>query len=188
MYNKDVIETVNFLKQGKVILCPTDTIWGLSCNALEEKAIQKIIEIKHRPDNKNFIILVSSFDMLKKFVKNIPSLAFKIENESDKPVTIIYPDPVDLPNILINEDNTIAVRLVRHNFCKEVINLLKTPIVSTSANTSGNPSPINFENIDTAIKMAVDYIVPSRNENNSSHKASKIVKIINENEYTVIRE
>ena len=188
MYNKDVIGTVNFLKQGKVILCPTDTIWGLSCNALEEKAIQKIIEIKHRPDNKNFIILVSSFDMLKKFVKNIPSLAFKIENESDKPVTIIYPDPVDLPGILINEDNTIAVRLVRHNFCKEVINLLKTPIVSTSANTSGNPSPINFENIDAVIKMAVDYIVPLRNENNSSHKASKIVKIINENEYTVIRE
>ena len=188
MYNKDVIETVNFLKQGKVILCPTDTIWGLSCNALDEKAIQKIIKIKHRPDNKNFIILVSSFDMLKKFVKNIPSLAFKIENESDKPVTIIYPDPVDLPGILINEDNTIAVRLVRHNFCKEVINLLKTPIVSTSANTSGNPSPINFENIDVAIKMAVDYIVTSRYENNSSHKASKIVKIINENEYTVIRE
>lgn len=188
MYNKDVIETVNFLKQGKVILCPTDTIWGLSCNALDEKAIQKIIKIKHRPDNKNFIILVSSFDMLKKFVKNIPSLAFKIENKSDKPVTIIYPDPVDLPGILINEDNTIAVRLVRHNFCKEVINLLKTPIVSTSANTSGNPSPINFENIDAVIKMAVDYIVPLRNENNSSHKASKIVKIINENEYTVIRE
>ena len=188
MFNKDVIETVDFLKKGKVILCPTDTIWGLSCNAFDENAIQKIIEIKHRPDNKNFIILVSSFDMLKKFVKNIPSLAFKIENESDKPVTIIYPDPVDLPGILINEDNTIAVRLVRHNFCKEVINLLKTPIVSTSANTSGNPSPINFENIDAAIKMAVDYIVTSRYENNSSHKASKIVKIINENEYTVIRE
>jgi len=69
MYNKDVIETVNFLKQGKVILCPTDTIWGLSCNALDEKAIQKIIEIKHRPDNKNFIILVSSFDMLKNLLK-----------------------------------------------------------------------------------------------------------------------
>ncbi len=188
MHNKDVIEAVDYLKHGKVILCPTDTIWGLSCNALDEHAIKKIIEIKHRPDNKSFIILVSSFDMLKIFVKKIPEIAYKIEQESDRPITIIYPDPVNLPDILVNDDNSIAVRLVRNDFCKNVINLLGGPIVSTSANISGSAAPINFESIDIEIKNAVDYIVPIKYENIVSHQASRIVKIINENEYTIIRE
>lgn len=188
MYNKDVIEAVDNLKNGKVILCPTDTIWGLSCNALDDHAIKKIIEIKHRPDNKSFIILVSSFDMLKHFVKNIPLIAYKLDQESNIPITIIYPDPVNLPKTLVNDDNSIAVRLVRNDFCKDVINLLGFPIVSTSANISGRSAPINFESIDMEIKNAVDYIVPVKYENITSHQASRIVKIINENEFTIIRE
>jgi L-threonylcarbamoyladenylate synthase len=188
MHNKDVIEAVDYLKHGRVILCPTDTIWGLSCNALDEHAIKKIIEIKHRPDNKSFIILVSSFDMLKFFIKNIPLIAYKLDQESDRPITLIYPDPINLPDILVNDENTIAVRLVRNDFCKDVINLLGAPIVSTSANISGSAAPIDFESIDIEIKNAVDYIVPIKYENIVSHQASRIVKIINENEYTIIRE
>ena len=184
--NIEITKTIDFLKKGKSILYPTDTVWGIGCDATDEDAVKNIYKIKKRNASKSLIILVDSIEMLEVIIKEIPKKVIRILNKSSKPTTIIYKNPVGIAPNCIAEDNTVAIRIVRDNFCQKLINQFKKPIVSTSANISGSKTPHNFGEIDVEIKKQVDYIVLLK-EHEQMNKASRIISLIND-EITIIRE
>jgi L-threonylcarbamoyladenylate synthase len=171
------------LKQEKTILYPTDTIWGIGCDATCEEAIQKIYTIKQRPTSKQFIVLFSSIDMLSEYLTEDIDLSF-IGTETS-PTTYILNQKLKLPSLLISEENTVAIRIPKNQFCIDIITELGKPIVSTSANVSGELSPINFESISDEIKNSVDYIVPSSYYSGTG-SPSKII-IWKENQWITLR-
>lgn len=175
------------IKAGGVILYPTDTIWGLGCDPNNESAIKKIIDIKNRPDNKSFIILVNSERLLNRYVKEIPEVCFDLIDYANKPMTIIYPNGQALSPLLMPEDRSIGIRMVSDPFCSKLMDKIKCGLVSTSANISGQESPKSFKDISTEIIQAVDYVVdlPDTSANN---KPSQIIKIGANSEVTIIRK
>lgn len=178
---------VNLLDQGKTILYPTDTVWGIGCDATNESAVKKIYQIKRRAKSKSLIILVSSLEMLQKYVQNIPKKAIEILDSSTRPTTIIYKNPIGLAKNVIASDATIAIRIVQDAFCKDLINSYGKPIVSTSANLSEQPTPNSFSEISTTILESVDYIVNLR-QDNLSKLPSRILRITDSDEIEVIRD
>lgn len=178
---------VNLLDQGKTILYPTDTVWGIGCDATNESAVKKIYQIKRRAESKSLIILVSSLEMLQKYVQNIPKKAIEILDSSTRPTTIIYKNPMGLAKNVIASDATIAIRIVQDAFCKDLINSYGKPIVSTSANLSEQPTPNSFSEISTTILESVDYIVNLR-QDNLSKLPSRILRITDSDEIEVIRD
>ncbi|MCB9202711.1 MAG: threonylcarbamoyl-AMP synthase [Flavobacteriales bacterium] len=178
---------VDILNNSGVILYPTDTIWGIGCNALDENAIQKIYSIKQRPISKSLIILVESEKRLQDLV-DVPNLAWDIIDLSEKPVTIIYENPKKLPKSIIAEDNTIAIRLTKDVFCKKLISKLNAPLISTSANIHGAETAKNYSQISEEIKNQMDYIVPLRQNETSEQNASSIIKINHNGVVKIIRE
>ena len=187
MITKEVRVALKTLQQRGVIIYPTDTIWGIGCDATNEKAINKIFSIKKRNDNKSMIILVDSLDMLRDYVEMIPEKVVEILNTSKKPTTVIYNNPKGLAKNVIAKDNTIAIRIVEDTFCKKLIRKLEKPIVSTSANISGEPTPKSFQEISASILDAVDYVVNLQHEKITT-ESSKIIKILDNGEVKVIRE
>jgi L-threonylcarbamoyladenylate synthase len=177
----------NLLDQGKTILYPTDTVWGIGCDATNELAVKKIYQIKQRAESKSLIILVSSLEMLQKYVQNIPKKAIEILDSSMRPTTIIYKNPIGLAKNVIASDTTIAIRIVQDAFCKDLINSFGKPIVSTSANLSEQPTPNSFSEISTTILESVDYIVNLR-QDNQSKLPSRILRITDSGEIEVIRD
>jgi len=173
--------------KNKVFLYPTDTTFGIGCDANNVEAIQKIFKIKNRPDSKSLIILVDSNQRLQKIV-DVPDLAWDIMDLSEKPVTIIYDNPRNLPKELIAEDNTIAIRLTKDLFCKKLISRLNAPLVSTSANISGEPTPQSFKEISQKIKDEVDYIFPECGDFMPKFTGSSIIKLSNDGKVKIIRE
>lgn len=163
------------LQQGKTILYPTDTVWGIGCDATNFEAVSKIYQLKQRAESKSLIILVSSLSMLQKFVK-IPSKVKEIVKTATKPTTIIYQNPKGFPKNVIAKDATIAIRIVQDDFCRKLIKRFGKPIVSTSANVSGNFTPKSFKEIDAAILDSVDYIVDLY-QDKRTEKSSTILKI-----------
>ncbi|MGB2231994.1 MAG: L-threonylcarbamoyladenylate synthase, partial [Flavobacteriaceae bacterium] len=149
----------NLLKNKQTILYPTDTIWGIGCDATNVDAVKKIYDIKQREESKALICLVSSFEMLISYVEDIPEQVHEILKEASKPTTVIYNSPRNFASNLIAADQTIAIRLVNKGFAHELIKTFGKPIVSTSANVSGNPSPKDFKEIDERILKGVDYVV-----------------------------
>ncbi|SNR15672.1 L-threonylcarbamoyladenylate synthase [Tenacibaculum jejuense] len=179
-------EVVNELIKGKTILYPTDTVWGLGCDATNVEAVQEIYKIKNREESKSLIVLVSSFEMLEQYV-TVPHVAKEILEKAVKPTTIIYQNPKGIAKNIINkEDNTLAIRIAQDEFCKELIDTFAKPIVSTSANVSGNPTPKSFSEIEQSILDDVDYIV-NLHQNKVSEKSSTILKLEGE-KVIVIRE
>ncbi|MEI6865955.1 L-threonylcarbamoyladenylate synthase [Flavicella sp.] len=178
---------VKNIKQGKVVLYPTDTIWGLGCDATNEKAIDKIFKIKQRSESKSLIILVDSIDMLKNYVESVPEAVLDILKHATRPTTIVYPYPKGLAKNVIANDNTVAIRIVKHNFCEGLIKEIGKPIVSTSANISGKPTPKSFAEISQAILDSVDYVVALQQDSNSE-KSSRILKINKDGSIEVIRD
>ncbi|WP_299104409.1 L-threonylcarbamoyladenylate synthase [uncultured Tenacibaculum sp.] len=174
------------LHDGKTILYPTDTVWGLGCDATNKEAVQKIYSIKNREESKSLIILVSSIAMLKEFVSEIPVKALNILESATKPTTIIYHNPKGLASNTIASDNTIAIRIPDSEFCIEMIDLFGKPIVSTSANISGEPTPKSFSEISEAILNSVDYVV-NLQQDKVNEKSSTILKIDGD-DIIVIRE
>ncbi|WBX74979.1 L-threonylcarbamoyladenylate synthase [Tenacibaculum ovolyticum] len=164
------------LSHGEIILYPTDTVWGIGCDATNEEAVNKIYQLKNREESKSLIILVSSIDMLKEYVLEIPDEAIKILNTFKKPTTIIYNDPIRLAKNTIAVDNTIAIRIPKDEFCIEMIEKFGKPIVSTSANISGEDTPECFSEISKAILNNVDYTVPLH-QNKINKRSSTILKI-----------
>lgn len=180
-------QALEILKNGGVILYPTDTIWGIGCDATNVEAIQKIFEIKKRDKNKSMIILVESEKRLQDLV-DVPEMAWQIIDLSEKPVTIVYENPRNLPKELLAEDGSIGIRLVKDDFCKKLITKLNKPLVSTSANYSGEKSPLQFADISSALVDLVDYAVEENREKISDYTGSSVIKVWADGKIKVIRE
>ncbi|MCB9014236.1 MAG: threonylcarbamoyl-AMP synthase [Lentimicrobiaceae bacterium] len=187
-FENEVSRTLKTLKDGGIILYPTDTVWGLGCDALNQRAVDKIYKLKQRESSKSLIILVDSFDMLKTYVDKVPEIALDLINSIDKPVTVIYDNAHNLPKNLLAADKTIAIRIVKNDFCQRLIAELKRPIISTSANISGEPTPLVFSKISENVKNQVDYCVQMFHEQFIQAKASTILRLFENGEYQVIRD
>ncbi|WP_234110248.1 L-threonylcarbamoyladenylate synthase [Chryseobacterium sp. R2A-55] len=178
---------IQILETGGTILYPTDTIWGIGCDATNVEAIKKIFEIKKREKSKSFIILVESEKRLQDLV-DVPEMAWEIMDLSEKPVTLIYDNPRSLPKELLAEDGSIGIRLTKNDFLKKLISKLNKPLVSTSANFSGEKSPMKFSDISKEIVDAVDFVVEENLEKVSEFSGSSIIRVWNDGRIKVIRE
>ena len=182
----NVYEAGEGLKAGKTLLYPTDTVWGLGCDASNEKAIEQLYKIKQRPNNKSFILLVESVAMLERYVTNFPDVCYDLIDLSTRPTTIIYDAPIDLPQSLLAEDGSIGIRVTQDLNCKKLIQKIRKPLVSTSANLSSRTTPTCFDEIEDEIKSSVDLILNERLQEKMSSPSS-ILKIGNNNNIKVIR-
>jgi len=179
--------TVETLQNKKTILYPTDTVWGLGCDATCEKAVEKIYSIKERAESKSLIILVSNVAMLQQYIPKIPKKVLALLKATTNPTSIIYNNPQGLAANVVAKDNTVAIRIPQNNFCINLIEAFGKPIVSTSANISGNPTPKSFSKISPAILESVDYIV-NLQQHEVNEKSSTILKIDDNGEIIVIRK
>lgn len=179
-----IIET---LKSGGTILYSTDTIWGIGCDATNIEAINKIFEIKQREKNKSMIILVESAKRLEELVE-VPEMAWEIIDLSDKPVTLIYDNPKGLPKEILAEDGSIGIRLVDDLYLKKIITKLNKPLVSTSANFSGEKSPMKFSDISKQIIDSVDFVAEENHDKVSEYSGSSVIRIWNDGRIKVLRE
>ncbi len=175
------------LKRGGLILYPTDTVWAIGCDATNADAIEKVYQLKKRAASEALICLVSDFKMLQQYVEDIPEVAYDILKYAVKPTTIIYDDPIRISENLIAPDNTLGFRVCRNKFCNFLLKKYKKPIVSTSANISGAPTPRKFSEIDPVILEGVDYIV-NLDRNKKSLAPSAIIKLSNDGKVTIIRK
>lgn len=178
---------VETLKAGGIILYPTDTIWGLGCDAMNGEAVQKIFALKNREKSKSPIILVESEKRLQDLVE-VPPMAWEIIDLSEKPVTIVYDNPKGLPQELLAEDGSIGIRLVKDNFCKKLIGKLNRPIVSTSANFSGEKSPMSFSEISEDLKQKVDAIAEEGQTQTAQWQGSSVIRVWQDGRIKVLRE
>lgn len=184
----DVIlkKTLITLSQCSVLLYPTDTVWGIGCDATSEKAVAKTYVIKEREETKSLVVLVNSLEMLKKYVAEVPLKALEILEKATNPTTIVYDHPIGIAKNAIGKDNTIAIRIASDEFCQKMIADFGKPIISTSANISGEPTPKQFSEISPAILNEVDYVVDLHHDK-ICEKSSTIIKVTNQNQVTVIR-
>ena len=180
----NALETIN---RGGIILYPTDTVWGIGCDATNSDAVKKIYALKQRTETKSMVCLVNNIDMLKTYIDTIPVGALNIIKESQKPTTIIYNCPKGVAENLVANDNTLAIRVVNNAFCDKLIKNLKKPLVSTSANISGQSTPKSFAEISEQILKGVDYIVNLPDEK-SEARPSAIIKLANDGSVTFIRK
>lgn len=185
--NNEINKALQILKKGGLILYPTDTVWGIGCDATNAEAVKKIYQLKQREDNKALICLVTDDRMLKRYVKNIPEAAISIIDIAEKPTTIIYDDAQNLATNLIEEDGTIAIRIPDDEFCYQLSRKLNGAIVSTSANISGQPSPKSFKEIAPEVLKGVDYVVNLQREK-ICDKPSSIIKLSNNGIVKIIRK
>ena len=187
-FANEVETALQALRKGRVILYPTDTIWGLGCDATDEAAVKRIYQIKQRDDSKSLIILAADERDVLHYV-SAPDLAvFDFLEEQSRPTTVIFSGAVNLPDALIAEDGSIAIRLVQDEFCRHLIRRLRKPIVSTSANISGQASPRFFDEISDAIKNQVDHIVQWRQDDKTPSQPSQIIRWIGEGQFEYIRK
>ncbi len=187
LINADLDQSVEFLKKGCIILYPTDTIWGLGCDATNGKAIEKIYAIKKRNEGKSLIILVDGEEMLTHYVQSVPAIVHDLVEQYDRPLTIIYPEARNLPKNLVAPDGSIAIRIVRHAFCSRLISQFGKPITSTSANVSGLPSPASYHAIPDEVKQMVDYSVILGRDDLKAASPSTIIRIDINGEFEIIR-
>lgn len=178
---------LDILQQGGTLLYPTDTVWGLGCDALNEEAVAKISKIKGRPAEKPFILLVASEKQLQDLVE-VPAMAWEIMDLSEKPVTIVYEKSEALPDFLKHTDGSIAIRLVKDIFCRNLITKLKNPLLSTSANFSGAPTPKSFAEIDPKIIAMADFVIDPSIQPAANGQTSSVIQIWQDGRIKVLRE
>lgn len=184
---QEIEQTLEFLNKGKVILYPTDTVWGLGCDATIYKAIKRIYKIKQREEDKSMIVLLDAPESLEKYVENVPPIVYDLLENAVSPITIIYPKAKDILKNIRAADGSIAIRVIKDDFCTELIRRLGKPLVSTSANLSGHPVATTFDQLDDQIKNNVDYIVGIHHARVASVKPSTIVKFDESGALKVIR-
>lgn len=184
---QEINNCIKVLNKGDLILYPTDTVWGIGCDATNEEAVKKVYSLKNREDSKALICLVANQAMLERHIVEVPDVAYDIMDLAEKPTTIVFDQPKDIAKNLVAEDNTLAIRVASDKFCQYLINKFRKPIVSTSANISGFPTPKQFKEISQEILKGVDYVVnlPEENKNPSP---SSIIKLSNDGQVKVIRE
>lgn len=187
-YRNDIRQAVEVMNRGGVILYPTDTIWGIGCDACNEEAVQRIFSIKRRADSKALITLVDSDAKIPFYVEDVPEVAWDLMECAERPLTIIYDRARNLAPNLLAEDGSAGIRVTHEPFSRELCLRMKRAVVSTSANISGEPSPRNFEEISEEIKQAVDYICTSRRHERNLEKASSIIKLGSGGLVKIIRE
>lgn len=183
----DIKKAVEVMKKGGVILYPTDTVWGIGCDATNADAVAKVYAIKHRDDSKALICLVDSDARIQRYVRNVPEVAWDLLELAEKPTTVILDNAVNLAPNLIAEDGSIAMRITRESFSKELCYRFQKPIVSTSANISGEPAAQNYCNISEELINAVDYVCWSRRQEHKPHTPSSIIKLSENGEVKIIR-
>ena len=188
MFKEEINKALAILKAGGIILYPTDTVWGLGCDATNPEAVAKIYALKNRADSKSMIILLDTENKLQSYVNEVPDIAYDLIEYTEKPLTIIYSGAKNLAGNLISEDKTIGIRIPKHDFCQQLIQRFRKPIVSTSANVSGEPSPINFSKIDQKIMHGVDYVVDLEKESSEIKQPSTIMKLEVDGQFTFIRK
>lgn len=186
-FETEVGKALEILRKGGVIVYPTDTIWGIGCDATNETAVRRIYEIKKRQDSKSMIILVADERDVLKYVAAPDPAVFDFIESQTRPVTIIFEHALGMPGNLVAEDGSIAIRIVRDEFCRHLIKRLRKPIVSTSANISGESSPKNYSEVSDDIKTAVDHIVKWKQDDTSQAQPSQIIKWDNDGTRTILR-
>lgn len=186
-FEDDIAKSLSVLHSGGMILYPTDTIWGIGCEATNGTAIGHIFSLKKREEKKSMIILVCDEKMISEYVMNPSQKMLSYITHQKKPTTAIFKNATNLPSNLINEDGTVAIRIVKDDFCQQLILKLKGPLVSTSANISGEASPQNFTQISDTIKNGVDFIVQHRQNDFTIHSPSSIIKLDINEEIEIIR-
>ena len=184
---KEIQKCVEVLKKGGTILYPTDTIWGIGCDATNYKAVQKIYKIKKRLETKSLIILIDDKKRLENYVKEIPEITWDLMKNVEKPLTIIYPNARNLPKNVVAEDNSIAIRIVKNEFCIRLIREFGKPIVSSSANISGETTPLVFRCVSENVKKSVDYVVQLYQDVLQEVKPSRIIRLKENGEFIIIR-
>jgi len=187
-FNADLLKALEVLKTGGVILYPTDTVWGLGCDATNEKAVARIYEIKQRSDQKSMLILLDNANKVPSYIKEMPDIAWDLIDLTDKPLTIIYPEARNLAKNLIPEDRTIGIRVSKDLFNKKLIERFRKPIVSTSANISSHKTPANFDEINDEIIQSVNYVVKWRQDDLTQNSPSGIIKLGINGEIVIIRK
>ena len=192
--DNSILEAVKVLKEGGLILYPTDTIWGIGCDATNEKAVAKVYALKQREDSKALVMLAADLDMVARYVQEIPQMAIQLVEVNDAPMTIIYPGAQLLAPNVVAEDGSVGIRIPLDtednspaSFCRQLVRRLGKPLVSTSANISGEDAPKCFRDISEEIAGSVDYVVPQRLERGASGRASQIIKVGLGSEIEVIR-
>ena len=183
----DIKKAVEVMKKGGVILYPTDTVWGIGCDATNADAVAKVYAIKHRDDSKALICLVDSDARIQRYVRNVPEVAWNLLELAEKPTTVILDNAVNLAPNLIAEDGSIAMRITRESFSKELCYRFQKPIVSTSANISGEPAAQNYCDISEELINAVDYVCWSRRQEHKPYTPSSIIKLSENGEVKIIR-
>jgi L-threonylcarbamoyladenylate synthase len=185
---EDIKKACQVMNEGGIILYPTDTIWGIGCDATNEDAVRRVYEIKQRSDSKAMLVLVDSAVKVDFYVRDVPEIAWDLIELADKPLTIIYSGARHLASNLVAEDGSVGIRVTDEEFSKRLCQQFRKAIVSTSANISGQPSPANFSEISEDIKSAVDYIVGVRQEEMGHPKPSSIIKLDKGGVIKIIRE
>jgi L-threonylcarbamoyladenylate synthase len=187
-FDEDIKDSLITLRQGGIILYPTDTIWGLGCDATNPSAVEKIFRIKSRITNKSLLVLVSGAQMLERYVREIPEIGFELINVSESPLTIIYAAGKNLATGVCSEDGSVGIRICNDEFCRELISRFRKPIVSTSANFSGKPSPENFSEIEQPVIDAVDFVVKYRQNDRQKQTPSPIIRLEQNGTIKIIRK
>jgi L-threonylcarbamoyladenylate synthase len=188
IFEEDIRNSLKVLKEGGVILYPTDTVWGLGCDSTNNEAVKKIFSIKKRNESKSLIVLVNSVAMLERYIKELPDIALELIEVSDKPLTIIYPAARNLASEIVADDGSVGIRVCTEDFCSELIGRFRRPVVSTSANISGEPSPGCFSEISEYIIKAVDYTVGYKREDRQKMSPSPVIKIEQNGVIKIIRK
>ena len=188
MLQDEVKKAVEVMRKGGVILYPTDTVWGIGCDATNPDAVRKVYEIKRRADSKALICLVDSDARLSRYVRNVADVTWDLIELSTKPLTVIFDQAVGLAPNLLAEDGSVGIRITKEEFSKELCFRFQKPIVSTSANISGEPTALTFDEISDEIKNAVDYVVRYNQRCKEKHQPSSIVKIDASGKFVIIRD
>ena len=184
---EDIKAALEVLQKGGVILYPTDTVWGLGCDAANEDAVKRIYIIKNRIDSKSMLVLMENVGLLERYISEVPEIAYDLIELTEKPLTIVYDGAKNLARNLVADDGSIGIRITTETFTSDLIRRFKRPIVSTSANISGKPAPACFDEIDKIIIDAVDYVVKYRQDDTSKAVPSSIMKLGGGGEIKIIR-
>jgi len=184
---EEIRRSLEVLRKGGTILYPTDTIWGIGCDATNPRAVDKVYRIKKRLESKSLIVLLDRKEKLKQYTLEVPDIAIDLISNIQTPLTVIYPHARNLAKNLIGGDGSIAIRLVNADFCQKLIRIFGKPIVSTSANISGHPAPVAFKDIQEEILTGVDYVVKQGFEQVRGTKPSTIIRLKTNGEFEIIR-
>ncbi|NWJ51475.1 MAG: threonylcarbamoyl-AMP synthase [Bacteroidetes bacterium] len=186
-YEQELANALETLRSGGTLLYPTDTIWGLGCDATNPKAVEKIFRLKNREESKSLIVLLDDETNLHNYVDNLPEITFDLLENLDKPTTIIYSNAKNLAWNVIANDGTVGIRVTRDPFCKDLVKRFGKPIVSTSANISGDPSPVVFREISKQLISQVSYTVDLYHDQINSAKPSTIIRLMENGEFIILR-